>query len=270
MTTPAPLTIDKHTGRLHRPDQDPHPIEYNNPWPLKFARGGVTGNINGVLLHTVVGTYEACIATFNAANPGGSAHFVVAQDGRIHQFVPIGQGYETYHAYAANLDWYGIETEDMGNPHIPISDKGLDAWAQLYEFLAGFAGFPLEVTDKCNGHGLAYHRMCPEWNLSHHSCPGASMTDMVRVNQRAEIIKRAKAIRAAAAAPAPFPSGRHVVSDNPGTLAALAKLQGVDVADIWFATFTKLPTKLGDLQRQYLNSGQWDHKMPAGMVLWLP
>jgi hypothetical protein len=95
------------------------------------------------------------------------------------------------------------------------------------------------------------------------------MTDMVRVNQRAEIIKRAKAIRAAAAAPQPFPSGRHVVSGNPGTLAALAKLQGVDVADIWFATAANEPA-WGDLQRQYLNSGQWDHKMPAGMVLWLP
>jgi hypothetical protein len=69
------------------------------------------------------------------------------------------------------------------------------AWAQCFEFLSRFAGFPLQVTDNCHGRGLAYHRMCQEWNLSTHSCPGASFTDTVRVKQRAEIVKRAKLIR---------------------------------------------------------------------------
>jgi hypothetical protein len=86
---PRPLTIDKNTGKLHRPGGDPQPIEYNTPWPLKFAKAGVTGAMNGVLLHTVDGSYQSCINVFNGPTPGGSAHFVVAQDGRIHQFVPI-------------------------------------------------------------------------------------------------------------------------------------------------------------------------------------
>jgi len=77
-------------------------------------------------------------------------------------------------------------------------------------------------------------------------------------------------------APQPFPSGRHVVSDNPGTLAALAKLQGVDVTDIWWATVLGgggtlvLPGRPGHLQRELLNSGKWDEKMKAGTVLYLP
>jgi hypothetical protein len=131
------------------------------------------------------------------------------------------------------------------------------------------------VTDKCDGRGLAYHRMCPEWNLSHHSCPGASFTDDVRVNQRAEIVKRAKAIRAAAAVPQPrFPSGRHVVSDSPGTLAGLAELQGCRINEIWFATALGMQsdgyTGFGPLQAAYNDAGKWDERMPSGMILWLP
>jgi lysozyme len=69
----------------------------------------------------------------------------------------------------------------------------------------------------------------------------------------------------------PFPSGRHVVGDTPGTLAALAKLQGCDVADIWFETAAHdVDGRFGDLQRAYLNAGNWDARMPSGLVLWLP
>jgi hypothetical protein len=193
MTTPGKLTIDHATGKL----QGHANLTFNSPWPLAFSRAGVTGAMNGCVLHTMVGTIGSCINTFNSPNAQGSAHIGISQNGRIHQFVPFGKGYETFHAFAANLTWYGIETEDDGKPHTPITDAGLDAWAQVFECLSSFAGFPLQVTDHCNGRGLAYHRMCQSWNLSAHSCPGASFTDMVRVNQRAEIVKRAKAIRAA-------------------------------------------------------------------------
>ena len=209
MTVPGRLTIDKATGKLHGPAGTV--ITYNDPWPLKFARGGVTGAMKGALLHTMVSTLPECINTFNSPDAQGSAHFGIgtigANDGRIHQFVPIGKGFETYHAFAANIDHYGVETEDGGHPHTPISDKGLWAWAQVFEFLSSFAGFPCQVTDDCGGRGLAYHRMCHDWNLSGHTCPGATMTDDVRVNQRAVIVSRAKQIRAAAASPV-FTPGR--------------------------------------------------------------
>ena len=191
MTVPGKVTVGKD-GKL----QGSANITFNTPWPLTFARAHVTGQMDGVLLHTMDGSLESCINTFNSPGAQGSAHVGIGQDGRIHQFVPLGQGYETYHAFAANLRWYGIETEDNGHPHTPIADAGLWAWAQVLECLSSFAGFPLQVTDRCDGRGLAYHRMCHEWNLSGHTCPGASMTDMVRVNQRAEIVRRAKLIRA--------------------------------------------------------------------------
>ncbi len=196
MTTPGKLSIDP-SGRLHDPAGHTT-ITYNDAWPLAYARAGATGPMDGVVLHTMVGSLDSCISTFNAPHPGGSAHMGISQAGRIHQFVPFGKGYETYHAFAANLRWYGIETEDNGHPHTPVADPALWAWAQCFEFLSRFAGFPCQVTDRCNGRGLAYHRMCHDWNLNAHSCPGASFTDNVRVNQRAEIVRRARLIRAGA------------------------------------------------------------------------
>lgn len=264
--TPGKLHLDKD-GRLQGNPQ----ITYNKPWPLRFAKGGVTGAMNGVLLHTMVGTLESCIATFNSPNAAGSAHIGIGQDGRIHQFVPIGKGFETYHAFAANLTWYGIETEDNGNPHTPISDKALWAWAQCFEFLSDFAGFPCEVTDDCKGKGLAYHRMCKEWNLSSHSCPGATMTDMVRVNQRAEIVKRAKQIRAGQGTPPPPPPDtptRYIVKGG-GSLRGLAKQHSLHAEDIVWQTAVHAPTGYGELQQAYFRGGNWDARMPSGMILWL-
>src|SRR5215471_19529554 len=149
MSTPGELTIDKTTGKLHGPAGTV--ITYNDPFPLAFSRAGVTGGMVGVVLHTMDGTLESTIQLFNNPDAKGSAHMGINQAGRIHQFVPIGKGYETFHAFAANLRWYAIETEDDRHPQTPISDAALWAWAQCFEFLSRFAGFPLQVTDNCHG-----------------------------------------------------------------------------------------------------------------------
>ena len=122
MTIPGKLSIDKTTGKLDGPAGTV--ITYNDPFPLAFSRAGVTGQMDGVVLHTMVGTLESAIQLFNSPDAKGSAHIGISQAG-LHQFVPIGKGYETFHAFAANLSRYGIETEDNGQPHTPISDAGL-------------------------------------------------------------------------------------------------------------------------------------------------
>jgi hypothetical protein len=270
MTSPIP-------GRLHVDPSGraagPAAISYNDPWPCVNGTMGVTRTMRGVVLHTMAGTFEGCIKMFNDPGRQASANFAVAQDGRIHQFGPLGKGWESWHAVAANLEWYGIETEDGGHPETPISDAGLQAWAQLYELLSAFAGFPLQVTNDCHGRGLAYHRMCKAWNPDLHSCPGASFTDMTRVNQRAEIIRRARLIRYPV--PLPYPPGLHV-ADGAETLAGVAARQLCDPAAIWWQTAAARAAVVpgadgwGDLQRRYLNTGDWDAEMPAGMRLWLP
>lgn len=265
MTVPGKLTVDK-SGRL----RGPATITYNDPFPCVNGRLGVTGKMRGAVQHTMVGTLAGTIAIFNDPARGASATVGIAQGGRIHQFGPLGVGWEAWHAYAANLEFYGIEFEDDGNPDIPISDKALTAGAQVLECLSAFAGFPLRVLDDCTGSGFGYHSLCASWNLAHHTCPDLPPRH-VRSRQRAAIVDLARQIRAGTPPP-PFPPGRHA-ADGTGSLAGLAARQGTDVAAIWHATFAALTSTsqdLGNLQRAYLNAGQWDHDMPKGMILWLP
>jgi N-acetylmuramoyl-L-alanine amidase len=205
MIVPKPLTIDAGTGKLRSPDNAIR-ILYSNPFPIPYCSDpGTTGTMRGVVEHTTGGFWQSAVDLFESKdNHSGSAHFLVGtlgvNDGHVMQFVPIGQGYETYHAFSANLEFYGIETEDGGKSSTPISDKALWSWALLYEFLSRFGGFPLQLLVRESGLGLGYHRQFADWNRNMHSCPGASFTDMVRINQRDNIIFRAQRIRAAAVA----------------------------------------------------------------------
>jgi N-acetylmuramoyl-L-alanine amidase len=233
MTTPAPLTIDKATGKLHSPDGAIR-ILYSNPFPIPFcSEPGKTGAMRGVVEHTTGGFWQSAVDLFESkANDRGSAHFLVGtlgpHDGDVMQFTPIGQGYETYHAWAANLEHYGIETEDGGKESTPISDKALWSWAALYEFLSRFAGFPLQLITRETGYGLGYHRQFASWNRSMHSCPGASFTDMVRVNQRDNILNRAAQIRAATK-PAPRTPGHVAYAAHGSALNWTDPVTGLDI-----------------------------------------
>jgi hypothetical protein len=203
---PKRLTADS-AGKLRSPDGSIK-ISYASPFPIPFSAGGITGQMHGVVLHTTGGFWQSAVDLFQSkSNQAGSAHFMVGgmegeqHEGELIQFVPVGKGFETYHAFNANGEFYGIETTDngtsgSGHAHVaPISDKGLWTWAATFEFLSSFAGFPAQILTRESGRGLGYHRQFFDWNHSGHTCPGATMTDMTRVNQRAEIVKRALAIR---------------------------------------------------------------------------
>jgi hypothetical protein len=198
-TTPGKLTVGKD-GKL----TGPATITYNIPWPCVNGRLGVTGTMRGVLEHTMVGNLPGTIATFNDPHKQVSAHFGIAQDGHIWQFGPVGAGWEAWHAMAANLEWYGIEHADDGNPDNPLTDAQLVASAQLVECLSAFAGFPLRVTNRTDGHGYGTHSMGgAAWGG--HTCPDLPPKH-VRSLQRADIIALAKDIRAGA--PLPWTPGR--------------------------------------------------------------
>jgi hypothetical protein len=215
-------------------------------------------------MHTMVSDLPSCVATFNNPASQVSAHFGIAQDGTVHQFFPLGQGYEAWHAMAANMEWYGIEHADHGNPDNPLTHEQITASAQLLECLAAFAGFPLQVTNYVNGHGYGTHNMGgAAWGG--HTCPDLP-PHHVRSRQRHAIVALALAIRDQVQAP--LPSGIWH-ADGQTSLAALAQRQGVDVAHIWFETAANV-TVFGPLQTAYLNMGAWQKHMPQGMILWLP
>ena len=154
-------------GRIHGPAT----ITCNDPFPCPNGKLGVTGAMSGVLMHTMVGTLEGTIASFNDPHRQASAHFGIGFDGRIHQFGPLGKGWEAWHAMAANLTWYGIEHADGGDQHVPLNDAQITSSAQLVELLSRFAGFPLQVTDDVHGRGYGTHVMGgAAWGG--HTCPG--------------------------------------------------------------------------------------------------
>ncbi|SRR6266487_2670434 len=255
------LGLDTASGRVSG-DAD---ITYNSPFPCVNGKLGVTGAMRGVLMHTMVGFLAGTIAVFNDPARQASAHFGVSQAGRIHQFGPVGKGWEAWHAYAANLAWYGIEFEDAGNPDIPISDAALTAGAQLTEFLSRFAGFPLQVCDDCAGQGFAYHRMCDPWNLNRHSCPDSSFTAHVRSGQRAEIIRRAHLIRDPAPVPPAEPIEIH--ADGHATWGQLAARHGLRTQHLLWQTAVHRPSGFGPLEGQAADALAGEVP-PAGTVIY--
>lgn len=187
--TPGKLQIDPVSGKVTGPAS----IQYNDPWPCPNGNAGVTTGMQGVIMHTMVSDLASCIATFNNTALQVSAHFGIAENGLIHQFFPMGKGYEAWHAMAANLTWYGVEHADAGHPDTPLTAQQMAASAQLLEVLSRFCGFPLQVTDSPAGRGYGTHSMGGVlWGG--HTCPDVP-PEHVRSLQRAGIVTMAKQIQ---------------------------------------------------------------------------
>lgn len=265
-TIPGRLTVGKD-GKLTGPAD----LHYNDPFPCVNGTPHVTGTMNGVIMHTMVGNLPGTIAVFNKPGFGASAHFGIAQDGRIHQFGPIGKGWEAWHAFAANLAWYGIEHADNGDPDNPLTPAQIAASAQLAECLSAFAGFKLQVCDDPAGQGYAYHSLADAWNLNHHTCPDMPPKH-VRSGQRAAIVDLAQKIRAAAT-PGPvrhvIPAGNtltwHQLAQSRGTTdAALAEVTRANLNPVNLAVFDAFMALNDALHAAGLPLAA----MPAGMIWW--
>jgi hypothetical protein len=216
-------------GRLKGPAN----ITYNNPWPCPNGQWGmsVPHGVMGVVMHTMVGNLPGTVTCFN--NPGfqASAHFGIAQDGRIHQFGPV-NGWVAWAEENGNQNWYSIEHADNGNPDNPLTDAQLTASAQVVEALSAFASFPLQEANRTDERGYGVHYMGGlPWGG--HSCPDQPPRH-VRSSQRPEILRRAGAIRQGQHRPPPKP--RTLVTDGSLGLAALAAQHGLQAAGILSAT----------------------------------
>ncbi len=167
----------------------PASIGYNDPFPCVNGSWGSKA-IQGVVMHTMVGNLPGTITVFNDPSYQASAHFGINQQGHIHQFGPIGQGWIAWAEMAGNATWYSIEHADNANTENPLTDAQIAASAQLVEALSAFAGFPLQVTDSTGGRGYGTHVMGgAAWGG--HTCPGPGP----RAGQRHAIIKLARLIR---------------------------------------------------------------------------
>jgi hypothetical protein len=147
----------------------------------------------GVVMHTMVGNLPGTISEFNNPSAEASAFFGVDQNGKVHQFGPIGQNWEAWAQVAGNPNWYSIEFADNGNPNNPLTQAQLNAGAQLVELLSRFAGFPLQISNSVSTKGLGVHYMGgASWGG--HTCPD-SPPNHVRSNQRDDMLTIANQVR---------------------------------------------------------------------------
>lgn len=209
----AKLSVDS-SGRL----QGPASVTYNEPWPCPNGQWGamvVPRGIMGVVMHTMVGNLPGTIAVFNDPNWQASAHFGIDQNGHIHQFGPV-NGWMAWAQGDGNPNWYSIEHADNGNPDNPLTDEQLTASAQIVEALSTFGVFALQEADSPGEEGYGSHCMFGVAGGGH-TCPDLPPRH-VRSAQRAEILRRGRAIRAGQQ-----PRPGTVVSDGALSLAALAE-----------------------------------------------
>lgn len=245
-------------------------ITHNRPFPCVNGSWG-SGAIQGVTMHTMVCNLPLCIDLFNEPRVQASAHFGIAQDGRIHQFGPIGKGWIAWAQVAGNAAWYSIEHADDGDQHHPLTDAQITASAQLVELLSRFAGFPLQVTDDIHGRGYGTHVMGgTAWGG--HTCPGPGP----RAGQRHAIIELAKVIRAGhpEPAPEPVPHEATIVTEGRLSLAAIAAWHGTRPMHILHLTcdhFGGFPPEVAAWGNDVF-AGRIDAQadVPAGLKLRVP
>jgi hypothetical protein len=254
------------TGKLHVQNDGrvggPASMTYNTPFPCVNGKYG-SGAMMGVVMHTMVGNLPDTICEFNNPSAQVSTHFGIDQDGHIHQFGPIGKGWIAWAQVDGNLEWYSIEHADNGNPDNPLTDAQLTASAQLVECLSAYAGFPLQISDDVNTKGYGTHYMGGvAWG--DHTCPDQP-PEHIRSAQRAEILRRAAAIRD----PASGQAARYV-ADGTTSLADVAASSGAKLENIVWLTAEQSPGGFGALEAQYFNAGDLHARMPDGMAYWLP
>jgi hypothetical protein len=178
----------------------------------------------------MVGNLPGTIAVFNDPAFQASAHFGIDQNGHIHQFGPV-NGWMAWAEADGNPNWYSIEHADGGDPDNPLTDAQLTASAQVVEALATFGAFPLQVSNSPSQEGYGAHSMGgAAWGG--HTCPDAPPRH-VRSGQRAEVLRRARAIRAEATPP---PGDGNAVSDGTMSLAAFATQHSSSPAPVLRAT----------------------------------
>jgi hypothetical protein len=268
MTTPGKLHVDAD-GKVRGDIK----ITYNNPFPCVNGRLGVTGRMQGVLMHTMVGNLPGTDAEFNNPKAQASAHFGIAQDGTVKQWGPLGKGWAAWHAMAANMEWYGIEHADDGDQHHPLTEAQIVASAQVAECLSAFAGFPLTVTDDVHGRGYGTHVMGgAAWGG--HTCPGPGP----RAAQRDDIIALAHAIRIGGDLPLPkrAPKVETIVTDGTMSLHDLAAARGTHAMHVLYLTsdhFGGFPQEVANwgnrLFAPHFSSAPGD-PLPAGLHLRVP
>jgi hypothetical protein len=232
---------------------------------------GFANQARGLVQHTEDGFEAGTVETFMNPASQASAFFSVSEQGACHQYLPVGHGYVAWGQGAGNEAWRSCECEDKTRTGDPMTPPQMTAFAQILEACSTYDGFPLQVTDDVNGHGLITHGDGGAAWGNHPDCPGPA-----RKAQRGQIVALAMSIRQEKHETPP-PAVRKWTTAGMGSLTALAAQEHTTPAVILALTAEHsapggvFPVELA----AYLNSvfgGAVDpaRPMPRDLVLYLP
>lgn len=162
--------------------------------PVANQSTGIIQPTRGLIPHAQAGT-GSLYGHFNDPASETSAHLWLSKDGRFEQYVPFDR--RAWAQGTGDEDWIscvceGCETEDY-------TDIQIQRLGEFYLWGMKVFGWPAEVTDSTEGHGIGTHRMGgAEWGGQ--SCPGT-----IRADRRHDILAAAELIPELPADPGPDP-----------------------------------------------------------------
>jgi hypothetical protein len=150
--------------------------------PISSNTGGGLGPNLGLVLHHAV-MNGSLFNFFNSPSAEVSAHFWVAQDGRIEQYVDTAT--VSWHGKSLNSRYVGVETEGCTSPANgyadAMSEAMVSALSRIYAEGMAVHGWANTKANADGQPGFGYHRMAVQT-----ACPCD-----VRLNMRDEILRRA-------------------------------------------------------------------------------
>lgn len=179
---------------------------WDGPVPNRTV-GQMIHPLMGLVLHIEQGTEAGTSGWFHNPAAQVSAHFGVAKDGTLEQFVDTND--KAWAITSGNRYWISVENEGM--PGDTLTPQQLTAVSKVLAWLHVTDGVPLVKTDSTQQRGLGWHGMGGE-DWGHPHCPGSPI-----IAQRDGIIAAAHSFIASGAAwlsstpgmaPSPFVS-RH-------------------------------------------------------------
>ncbi|MEZ5583463.1 MAG: peptidoglycan recognition family protein [Candidatus Competibacteraceae bacterium] len=117
--------------------------------------GGPLLNVHGLAVHTTAGRDDrsaytmarwGCVETWNGGGYGASAHFGIAGDGTLVQFVPV--DFVAHAQYnPGNQHWISVEVDNNGKK--PMNDGQLASLRALFGWVSDSFGVPRQVATGC-------------------------------------------------------------------------------------------------------------------------
>lgn len=134
----------------------------------------------GVIQHIAVSNSDSLFGLFS--NDGGiESHFYIRKDGTIEQYRSIFRQADAEfdgNLFAAHPGKGFVSVEHQGGVGAdlgrPMPKAQLDAFHRVIRFVHQESAFPLRVCPAWDEGGIGYHALFDQWNLNHHSCPGAA------------------------------------------------------------------------------------------------